>query len=51
MAISPFNRGEGKCRGRRKNAQRIEDAEGKLMASGQYLVINEVLDSSPKRNK
>lgn len=43
--------GEGRCRGRRTNAQRIQDVGGILMATRQYPVINEVFDSSPKRNK
>lgn len=43
--------GESKRRGRRRNAQRIQDVGGRLMASGQYPTINEVFDSSPKHNK
>ena len=43
--------GEGKWRGRRTNAQRIQDVGGQLMALGQYPAINEVFDSPPKYNK
>lgn len=42
--------GEEKRRGRRTNAQRIQDVGGRLMASGQYPTINDVFDSSPKCN-
>jgi len=36
-----MNRGEGKCRGRQINSQRIQDVGGKLVASGQYSMIDE----------
>ena len=51
VASESMKGGEGKCRGRRTNAQRIQDVGGILMASRQYPMINEVFDSSPKRNK
>lgn len=43
--------GEGKCRGRRMNAQRIQDVGGRLMAFGQHPAINEAFDFPTKRSQ
>lgn len=51
VVSDPMKGGEGKRRGQRTNAQRIQHVGGRLMASGQYPAINEVFDSPPKRNQ
>ena len=43
--------GEGKCRGRRMNSQRIQDVGGRLVALRQYLAINEAFDFLTKRSQ
>jgi hypothetical protein len=48
--LDPMKGGEGKCMGRRTNAQRIQDVGGRLMASRQYPVINEVFNPPSKHN-
>ena len=51
VVSDPMKGGEGKRRGRRTNAQRIQDVRGRLMALGQYPAINEVFDPPSKCNK
>ena len=43
--------GEGKRRGRWSNSQRIQDAGGKLVASGQYPMIDEAFKLLNKVNQ
>lgn len=51
VVSDPMKGGEGKRRGRRTNAQRIQDVGGRLMASGEYPTINEVFDPPSKRTQ
>ena len=50
VVSKPMKGGEGRKRGRRPNAQRIQEAGGKLVAPGQNLMIVEAFELLNKVN-